>query len=406
MKHSSFFWLYLSVGLYALVLLVFGLFSFSFTDPNLVLSSNEYYWSFQQWLWRTWFDNPPIQANTYVVLVTLIWASFSFVATQLWQHRALVNWSLRLGILVAIILSTCLISYNALSHDVFNYAFNARMVVLYQENPHIKVALDFQHDDWLRFMHNTHTTAPYGYGWTAVSVVPYVIGGGKFVPTWLLFRGLAMLSLLATGYVLWHWLAFAKSKQRRWVVVALCLSPLVLLEVVVNMHNDLWMVFPAISSIYLLDRWRLGGRHLLLVVSILLLAISIFIKFATLVLIPVVVIAIIARLIKKNTSFSSHDLALAASILLLIPLMTTRSQLFHPWYLTWSLMWLPLIRRNGWIAILIGLSVSSAYRYVPWIAAGGFAGDVLLHQQLVTWVGGTVVALIAWLVLRRAAQSV
>ncbi len=58
------------------------------------------------------------------------------------------------------------------SYDVFNYLFNAKMVWIYQVNPHIHAAIEFSRDPMLRFMQNVHTPAPYGYGSTALSLIP------------------------------------------------------------------------------------------------------------------------------------------------------------------------------------------------------------------------------------------
>lgn len=403
-------WLYVSLALYWATIVIGVLFSFSFTDPNLVLSSNPWYWQWQQWLWHTWFDRPPVQAQTFTLILTAQWLTFLVFGWLLWRNkRRALNWQWAALVLGGLMTTAC-ISYNALSHDVFNYMFNAKMVLVYQADPHVKTALDFVGDPWLRFMHNTHTPAPYGYGWTALSLVPSAMGGGIFIITWLLFRLMAVVSLVATGCVLWRWLAQTGQKHRQWLIVLLGCSPYILSEVVMNAHNDLWMLLPAVGSIFLLDTWRLRGGGWKVFLAVLLLGLSIAIKFATIVLVPLAVLVLFSSQLQRSRTLSKHgttaNIALLASVLLCLPLLTERSQFFHSWYLTWPLVWLPLIKRDWWWAVLVGFAVSSTYRYVPWIAAGGFAGTVLQQQQLVTWIGGALVAICIWIVLHFRARSV
>src|SRR5690606_16427971 len=159
--------------------------------------------SFQQWMWQTFFENRELMTYVYVGIVAVAFALY-WAVTRDFNRK-----NVRLTLITSLlILSPLLLAYNALSHDVFNYIFNAKMVRVYQADPHNKVALDFPQDDWLRFMHNTHTPAPYGYGWTAMSLVPSAIGMDKFVITWELFRLFSVVSLvlLFGTYALYQWI--------------------------------------------------------------------------------------------------------------------------------------------------------------------------------------------------------
>lgn len=408
--HERQFFLYASLVFYSVTVLVGALFSFSFTDPNLIISSNQVYWDWQQWMWHTWFDHPLLQAQTYIVLLTLQWLAFAVFGWQVWQHKGnSITGIWTTGVWLGLV-GCAFFSYNALSHDVFNYMFNAKMVLIYHANPHIKIALDFVGDPWLRFMHNTHTPAPYGYGWTGLSVVPSMLGFGKFLSTWLLFRLMAILAVGLTGLVLWRWLTVTGQTHRRWMLLVIGCSPFILWEIVMSAHNDFWMLLPAITSLYILDRWRTMGGVWRVVLACLLLMFSIAVKFATLVLVPLMLFVLISRWFNKVALLqrlsTTANIALIASLLLFLPLLTARSQFFHPWYLTWPLVWLPLVRQRWWVALLSGLAVSSTFRYLFWIAAGGFEGLVLQHQQLITWFVGLLVAVCFWLVLHVRSRSV
>ena len=402
---------YLSFFFYVLVVLALTIFSYSFTDPNLVLSSHPIYWQWQQWMWRTWFDHPPLQAQTYAILISASWLTFGIFGWSVWRTAPHLT-TKKLVVCGTVLLSISLFSYNALSHDMFNYMFNARMVVAYNANPHQKVALDFVGDVWLRFMHNTHTPAPYGYGWTGISLAPYILGGGRFLPTWFLFRLTAMLPLIGLAQLQGRWLEKTSLASRRWLILLLISSPIVVTEVVASSHNDLWMMLPAVTSIYMLDQWLVKRRWRYVLAMIVLLGLSIAVKYATVVLVPLMVSVLLIELLKKRIATvcsiprpSLSTLALFASILMTLPLLTARSQYFHSWYWLWPFVWLPLITNKLWQAVLWGFAISSTLRYLPWIFAGGFEGTVVWQQQLVTWIGGAICSFIIWLVLRRAKRS-
>lgn len=385
---------------YFLVLALYALFSFSLTDPNLVLTTWSPYWNFQQWMWQTFFSNHQLLAQTYFVLLAAAlvgwYGLLKSLPTELGYKRVLVM-ALCLGV-------PLLFSYNALSHDVFNYIFNAKMIMVYGEDPHVQVALDHSDDLWTRFMHNTHTPAPYGYGWTVFSLLPYSLGFGKFLLTWLAFRGLNFLAVPILFVVLMRLAQALKAKVYAKDFAALFFHPLFLIEVLSNNHNDLWMLIPAVASMWVLFKANKKPTLLSLFLSLVLLCVSISTKMATIVLLPFWLLGVwryisvaakgkqlpaqFRRVMDTLYALSIENFGIIASILLFVPLFSSRSQLFHPWYLLWAFIWLPLIGVKWWRVLLFAFAISSLFRYVPWLLAGGFEGNVLQQQQAVTWLGG------------------
>ena len=71
--------------------------------------------------------------------------------------------------------------------------------------------------------------------------------------------------------------------------------------------------------------------------------------------------------------------------MMVLPLMTARSQLFHPWYLVWALTFAPLCRSRYVRALLIILTASSLYRYGPYLWLNGYDSATLGWQQLISW---------------------
>ncbi len=395
------------------LILIYAFFSYALTDPNLVLTSWPPYWQWQGWMWRTLFENAPLLTYSFIALVSGLSVTYLLLIKNLQKLKAMLSAPTLLVALIVVI-APLLLSYNALSHDVFNYIFNAKMVAVYHANPHLNVPLDFANDEWVRFMHNTHTPAPYGYGWTVFSLLPYEMGMGKFLPTWLLFRGMSLVSVLLLWWSL-HRVAKWRDQKLQLVELAiLFLNPLFLLEIISNSHNDLWMMIPAVLSLGLMaspqrsiPQWFRNA-----LISLGLLGLSISIKFASLLLMPIWVGLVLGHMVTHHKVKPLQPLAelattywpLAASLLMFLPLLTERAQQFHPWYLTWVLAWLPLFKEGEnkllnraqslWKLVVVGLSFSSLYRYVPWLWAGNFDGDVLTQQKMITWLGGAVAVLI------------
>lgn len=374
------YWL---VGVYLIALIAYAVFSYSLTAPNLILSSSSLFWDFQTWMWKTFFNDRQLLSTMYVGLMIVLFSIYSLIVKNIKTIE--ISKKVVVSTVIACALPL-LVANNALSYDVFNYIFNAKMVSVYQANPHLQVALDFAYDDWTRFMHNTHTPAPYGYGWTALSLIPFSLGMGKFTLTWLLFRLFSFVSLLLLLRVL---LTYTPTKQRWWIM-AILLNPLVLIEIITNTHNDLWMMTPAVLSLSMVSRQTASWKHV--IPSLMLLVASITIKLATVVLLPMWLVLTWQRVGGWVPSFARSFLAwinkqwaLLAAVAMFSLLLTNRSQQFHPWYLTWVLAWIPLMSATvlQWSFLL--LSASSMMRYLPYLAKGEYTPEILAQQKMITW---------------------
>jgi hypothetical protein len=364
---------------YFLLFVIFAVFSFVLTDPNLTLLKYDWFVSFQTYLWKNILPLQAFRTIFFFVLIILIFSNYLLILKN-WNKLNLDSrknfWQFLIIVSVPLI-----ISYNALSYDVFNYIFNAKMVIEYDANPHIKTALDFAGDSMLRFMNNTHTPAPYGYGWTALSLFPYLAGMGKFLSTYAVFKLFAFLSLLLALLVSEKF--FKKINYRQ--LALFFLNPLVLIEVLSSAHNDLWMLIPALLAIYLASKFD-KNKLIKLSLIIFLMAISISIKYATLVLLPFILYLILKEKIGRwKYTFDLMSLAL------FLPLLTDRSRQFLPWYLLWSLIFVPMIQNKFWRNLLIVFSLSSLLRYLPWfyyIPWMSFHLDTsneIIWQKAITW---------------------
>lgn len=370
---------------YFFLFTTFAIFSFVLTDPNLILFKFQWFVNFQTYLWQHILPLQNFRTIFFFVLIVLIFANYLLILKN-WNNLQL-NSRKSFWLFLIIISLPLVFSYNALSHDVFNYIFNAKMVVVYKANPHLQTALDFATDPMLRFMNNTHTPAPYGYGWTTLSLLPFLAGLGKFIPTFFIFKLFALLSLLLT--LLINEQFYKKTNYQKLAIFFL--NPLVLIEVLSSAHNDLWMLAPALLAVYLANNLP-KNRLRKIILIVLLMTISISIKFVTLVLLPFIFYQVFKEKLGclgklKIWQYQFELMSLA----MFLPLITVRSQQFLPWYLLWPLIFVPLVQNKFWRNLLLVFSLSSLLRYLPWfyyIPWMSFHLDTsneIVLQKAITW---------------------
>lgn len=392
---------------FALFLLYF-LFSFVFTDPNLTLLSAAWYLRFQTWLWQNILPQQELRTSIFLILQLLLFASYLFLGKQHFfdlgkSKKAFFQFLFASGLLLVF-------AYNALSYDIFNYLFNAKMVLQYHANPHINVALDFPQDTWLRFMNNVHTPAPYGYLWTFFSLPLFLLGLQKFLPALLVFK-LASLALLLISAGLFEQFLKKENISKPYEKLAwVFLNPFILIELIANGHNDLWMLLPSFFAIFISRYWQKNLKNAALV--ILLLTISIGIKFATLSILPFVLYSWLAphfhfsSWLKNLQNWFEKYYFDCLALVSFLPLLTDRSKQFLPWYLSWSLFYV-ILAKNRWLKrILLFFSFSSMLRYLPWVyylpwmSFDQKVPDYLSWQKALTWGIPAILLLLSSIILR------
>lgn len=364
--------------------LVWTVWSFSLTDPNLLYINSPQFVAFQASI-RSINVSPLHLVSMYIGLIAMSFILYGIGLKALSEKKSL----LRPLVLFTGVLSFILLFANpALSHDLFNYIFNAKMVVIYHANPHIQTALQYMETDtWVRFMHNIHTPAPYGYAWTYMSLLPFIAGLGKFLTTFLAFKLFMFLGFGALVTV--QVLLLQKEKRNVLHIAWFILNPLVLLETMMNGHNDVWMMALFMLSILLLRQKQ--QPIVLLILSTLFMAVSTQIKLATVVLIPIwgvfaySFVKLRISLVHSLVGWVQSHWADVGSMLLFFPLLTSRSQLFHPWYFIWPLTFLPFVRFKLMRVILVLFSLTSMVRYSVFLYLGEYSSQQLLLSQYVTW---------------------
>jgi hypothetical protein len=219
-------------------------------------------------------------------------------------------------------------------------------------NPHIHAPLEFSGDLWLRFMRWVHTPSAYGPVFTMIESPAYLLGLGKFVPV------LVLMKLTMSSFFVWcifligqitKTLGFSKEK----VLVSqllIAFNPFILMEVVVNGHNDAVMISLFLLSLY----YSLKSR---LLPSLTTLLLSIGTKFVTMLTLPMYLI--------HNPVYRVRFAALA----LLMPVLFSPGR-FQPWYLVWAIIPAVLVDL-AWVRIWVIISsLAGLIYYTPYIATG------------------------------------
>ena len=287
---------------------------------------------------------------------------------------------------VGVIATILLWSYPAFSYDIFNYMFDARIVTKFQENPYLHKALDYPQDPWLNIMRWTHRTYPYGPIWLIVTVPLSYIGFQDFGLTLYLFKLLMVGSYIGSTYFIYKILAKLDKKHALFGAVFFAFNPLVIVESLISAHNDIVMIFLALWAYYLLvQKKRLQ--------SILLLFLSIGMKFATIFLTPLFLLELYPK--KFEISFEKKIMVGIGCMALAVVAASIRTQ-FQPWYLLYVFPFAALISKEKWVQMPVFIfSAAALGMYIPYLYTGNWNPPipVLLNQLLA---GACILSVIYW----------
>lgn len=337
--------LYILTILCSLCLLIY---SYGFLDYNLTLSSSPYFLNFVKPLQDLVYFNRPLSSQVYAIILSLL---FGIYLLTLHHAKALklseFPWKPTL-----LVIGILTLAYPMLSYDVFNYMFHGKILWLYHMNPHVHAPPSFEGDLWLRFMRWVHTPSAYGQVFTLIESPAYLLGLGKFVPV------LYLMKLTMSAFFVWCIYLVGKigeviGSSKSTIIssqLLLALNPFLLLDVVVNGHNDaVMMAFFLLALLF-----SLKGK---VWPSMLALLASIGTKYMTVLTLPLYLIK------------SPNRKIYFAFLILLFPVAVALGR-FQPWYLVWALIPAVLVDRP-WVKTWVILSsLSGLIYYVPYIATG------------------------------------
>lgn len=357
---------------------IIALFFYSFTqvDLGLTLTRASFWQGIQTWFQHIGYFDRPLSTYLYVGLIILLFLFYFFFLKLTKEKKLDAKTVWRLLILTTVILA---FSYNALSYDLFNYIFDAKIITYYQQNPYEHKALDYPGDPMLGFMHWTQRTFPYGPTWLFVTVPLSFVGSQVFLITFFLFKIMIASSFIGTLYMLRKIMQKVAPTNETFALVFFGLNPLVIIESLVSSHNDIVMIFFAVTAVYFLIQ---QGKIKSALFSIL----SIGIKYATAFLVPVFVYVWRQQHRKKAIHWEKVFLIMTVLMSFGVISATYRTN-FQPWYLINMLPFAALIGKKPYILIpTVILSVAALFQYVPFLYTGNWDKPIpsILDMIMVT----------------------
>lgn len=223
---------------YVLILIGLWVYSYALIDPNLTLINHPWWVLFRDQMVYLGYHQRPQSWNIYLVLLVLLFVVHYFLVKKFKSFNPWV-----LGMVTSAIL---IISYPFTSHDFFNYIFDAKIFTFYGDNPYVMAPRDYPQDEWLRFMHWTHRSYPYGPVYLVLTYIPSFLGFGKFILHFFFFKLFSIFFYLMGIYYL--------QKLDKKSAVIFATHPLILIEGLVAGHNDFIGVSLGIAGLYYLEK--------------------------------------------------------------------------------------------------------------------------------------------------------
>ncbi len=339
-----------------LILFVLSIFSYGFIDPNLTLFTNRFFLHIQEPLKNFAYHQRPFATIFFFILLIGLFACYGIFLKN--GKKIFTSWKHICVVLVAsgVILA---FSYPALTYDLFNYVMTAKVAFAYHENPYIVMPVEIPNDPNLAFTRAANKVALYGPVWILITAIPHVVGGGDVWATLIAFKLLNAAVYVGFSYFIWR---LTKNLTN---VIFFALNPLVLIEVLMNGHNDIYMMAFALFGLFLWYQKRIMRK----IVGVILLAASWFVKEATVVLAPL--------LFFRNVSFERMlvyaYIFLAAVFFIVAPI---REELY-PWYAVWlvaTAALLPFASHRYLWGFTIVLSFALELRNLPYMWMGYYEG--------------------------------
>ncbi len=368
--------------IFYLVLAFFlSIYSFSQVDLNLNLSRNEAY---------LWFENQMkylgyYQRNlSFWIFLTLSLILIILYGVMILKNKFPADSHPRKFYVLFLIFY--LISYPAfLSYDIFNYFFDARIVIKYHENPYLFSAQRYIFDEWLRFMRWTHRTYPYGPVWILFTLVPVFLGIGRLVPTIFFFKIFNLLIFLGCIKLI----KLISGGKNSWWLFAL--HPIVIYDFLISMHNESLMLFFLLASIYFFKndkKWP----------SIIFLLLSVGVKYLTIIFLPLYIFYwfISTRHPERSEGSRFHSLKTVINLGLVIYfvalIFVAAQREFYSWYfiIPVGLLTLNLTKLNRVFLFILSFLI---LRYTPFILIGEY------NQTVLSWQTGISLAVLGIMVL-------
>ena len=306
----------------------------------------------------------------YSSLICILFALYVFLLSLLKKGRVKEG---EIWKLILITIGILIFSFPGISNDIFNYIATAKVTFFYHENPYIIMPIEIPNEPLLAFMHAANKIALYGPTWIVLTGIPHFLGFGNLYLTIFTFKLFAVLFYVALLRLIWH-----ASNKNLWALTFFALNPLVITETMISGHNDVVMMFFALASFMLLQKKKI-------LFSIVSLVVSILIKYATILLLPIYIIILFLTLTKSKIVWENIWYWSSLAMFIAFLLSPIREEIYA-WYFIWPLTFVALLKDNPFLkTISLGFSFGLMFRVVPFLATGSWVGITPFVKKIVTF---------------------
>ena len=170
-----------------------------------------------------------------------------------------------------------------LSSDIYYYIGDSWLCSKYHQNPYYTTVKDLQ-DNGINdeILNNTghwkYTTSIYGPVWNAISIGLVSLSFGSVTAALFIFKIASLLIHICNCYII------GKLTKGKKYILLYGLNPLILIELLSNVHNDIYLILFFLLSLYFLIK----KKNIYL--TVLFLVLSITIKYSTVLIIPFILL--------------------------------------------------------------------------------------------------------------------
>lgn len=356
------------VIVYFLTIGFLGWFSYGFLDPNLSLWSNPRFTYFQAPLTYLVYHNRSVATTAFLLIVLLLFLCYAWFLR--FGEKFFVSWK-RLLFLLITTSAILVFSYPALTHDLFNYITTAKVTFTHHENPYLVMPIEIPNEPNLAFTRAANKVALYGPAWILLTAVPHYLGGGDIWRTIIAFKLMNAAVYLGFCYLIWR---LTKNLTN---VIFFGLNPLILIEVLVSGHNDIYMMILALGGLSIWQKKRISQKAAGLVLFIF----SWLVKGSTIVLLPLIFM--------KKLSWDRVLLIAYCLLSLIFFVVAPLREELYPWYAVWLIAVASLmdIKKQTFIAgFSIVLSFALELRHLPYMWMGYYEGPGPILRTIFTFI--------------------
>ena len=242
---------------------------------NKTVSEFDGYYTF--FLHKSGLYRTSIISGTIVVGALLIFSVIYFLIIKKEKEIFKNKKHIYLFIIVIAFIFMMILPY--LSSDVFYYMGDGWISSKYHQNPYYTTVKDLQdsgiNDEILTNTgHWKHTTSIYGPVWNAISILLVSFSFGSVTIALFIYKIAALIVHIINCYLI------GKITKSNKYILLYGLNPLILFELLSNVHNDSYLILFLLLALYFLVKKKN------IVLTVLFLILSITIKYSTVLIVP------------------------------------------------------------------------------------------------------------------------